>query len=248
LFSLPVSLPGNVNGPDGLHFPAGISSLVAIDPQDGLYATGTKEGLDALAKMLPSLDVPLRQVEITTRFVRINHADFSALGLLDTSNGEKIAAPDGTNTVLAPLGDFSTRLDQVMARKNNLVMAAPRVIAIDGASAQLLLSSSTPALVAPGGDGQLKPDDIACVSTSIGVKARVWRVSETSCRIGIEPRYGNQVANVEATLRENQPLVMRLGSESGQPLLAVTTFQFVRPVGLAAFVIRSTSTGFSRAR
>lgn len=227
LFSPPVSLPGNVNGPNGLRFPAGVSSLVAIDAQGGLYATGTKEGLDALAKLLPSLDVPLTQVEIETRFLRVNRADFKALGLKNGEDGAKNASEAGGAAILAAPVDFETRLQKMIDPKRVQVLAAPRIIVADGGVGQLVQSVATPALLAQASPKNEEQDNIALLRSSIGIIARAGRVSHTNCRFILETKYQEHFMDVEATLREHQPLVTRLWSENGQSFLTVTTFQFI---------------------
>jgi len=229
----PVSLPGNVNGPNGLRFPAGVSSLVAIDAQGGLYATGTKEGLDALAKLLPALDVPLTQVEIETRFLRVNRADFSALALKSREDRAENAGESEGAAILAAPVDFETRLQKMIDPKRVQVLAAPRITVTDGGVGQLVQSVSTPALLAQANPKNPKDEDIAYLRSSIAISARVGRVSRTSCRFILETKYQEHFMDVEATLREHQPLVTRLWSENGQSFLTFTTFTFVRRVGQA---------------
>jgi len=235
------SLPGNINGPNGLRFPAGVSSLVAIDAQNSLYATGTKEGLDALAKLLPALDVPLTQVEIETRFLRVNRADFSALELKRGEDRAKNAGENEGAAILAAPVDFEMRLQKMSDPKRVQVLAAPRITVVDGGVGQLVQLSSTPALLAEANPKNHKDDDIAYLQSSIGISARAGRVSHTSCRFLLEMKFQEHFMDIEATLQEHQPLVTRLWSENGQTVLTVTTFQFVRRVGQVDAVALPTS-------
>jgi len=231
LLPAPISLPGNVNGPNGLRFPAGVSSLVAIDAQNGLYATGTKEGLDALAKLLPSLDVSLTQVEIETRFLRVNRADFSALALKSREDRAENAGENEGAAILAAPVDFEMRLQKINDPKRVQVLAAPRITVTDGGGGQLVQLAPTPALLTEENSQKPEDEDIAYLEGSIGISARVGRVSRTSCRFILETKYQEHFIDVEATLREHQPLVTRLWSENGQTVLTVTAFTFVKRAG-----------------
>jgi len=245
---LPDPLPGNINGPDNLPFPIGLDSLDVVDKGHSLRARGRHEAVEAFAKMLPDLDVPLRQIKVTASFYRINRSDFGTLGLRNDGDAMKDTDAHGTENVLGFPEDFNARLVQLLARKKGLLLDKLRVIVTDGSVGHLFQPSVTRSLTTLRRPQHPKSKDITYVRTGVSLTARVWRVSETDCFVIVEPNYQGRLIYVETTLSENEPLVIYLGSDKGQPLLAVTTFQFIHGGNITTFPIRAIFSSRASAR
>lgn len=229
-------LPGNGNGPVGLRLPEGITALKPSDMQHALRATGTSQGLDALEKLLPTLDVPLVQYEVEAQFVEYARADFAKLPLkfpMTLSGvGERFIS-------IAPLPNGILPLITAGAR----VLSAPRVTAIDGLGAQVSQrlvarvvfdeaaanadrQSSAPATnfgSAPG---------IAYFSTSMGFAVTPHHSAPGVVTLSLQPTVQDRTVSVVVTVRENSSFALRLNPlQDEKQILVLATVRRINRLG-----------------
>ena len=220
-------LPGNANGPVGLALPAGVQEISAIDAQSALFATGTKEGLDAMGKLLPTLDVPLVQYEVEAQFCRLSRTDLSILGLKFEALPGESEDNFGAAGVLPP--DSLMRLHS-LPPKHLVLLDAPRIMIIDGLSGELkqtttvgLGLSETPAPA---------PPRFAVAANSGGIKVGVTRLPNGLIEVAVEPHYGSRTVSVTALLADEQPFVIRMSpATDARQLIVVVNIRRVRRAG-----------------
>ncbi|RYX85635.1 hypothetical protein EON83_04660 [bacterium] len=238
--------PGNANGPADLKLPEGITRIVAVDPQNSIIAFGTKEGVQALADLIPTLDVPLVQYEIEAQFLQISRADLPELHLNFGEYTEKnptfIGAVAGVRNIYANLA-------RLIAGGKMQVLTAPRVTVIDGLSAQLQQSTVTPfvlnqealkkSLLEKPEEGTVRQSPsaemlqaTAYVTTSIGLKTTVHQNKDDLISLSVNPMFGTRTVSVAATVRDGESFAIQLSpaNEDKQVIVLVTTRR-IRRVG-----------------
>ncbi len=127
---------GNGKRPLDLKLPAGVSSVVSIDPQNVLLVKGTDAGIEELRKLVALHDAPVNQTEIEAKFVDMPLADLNALKLPlrwtisdapDTSWPAVGLAPD----------DMEKQLNALITDGRTRIITAPRMTVVDGLNGQL---------------------------------------------------------------------------------------------------------------
>lgn len=235
----PLRLPGNGNGPVDLKLPAGIERLVTIDPQNILEVTGTVQGLNALEKLLPTLDVALVQYEIEANFYQLDRAALPETGLKFDVLQPETAYNFGSATAL-PL-DFKQRIGKLVESKRALLLTAPRVTLIDGLGGLLSQTTSTPAVWnetpalprpvdAPA--NVQTPQRVAYITTSIGIRTSVTRAADGLISVAVEPHLGTRTLSVTAKVREDQPFAIQMSpSTDARQIIIIVTPTRVRRAG-----------------
>lgn len=238
-------LPGNGRGPLDFKLPVGVTSVMAVDAQNGLIARGTQEGLRALDALITAADVPLVQYEVEARFCQIDLADLPQTGL--KFPGQERESPDYFGSVaLAPL-DWEARLSKLQDAGRLGVLSAPRLTLIDGLAAQVQQSVITPLVVdeklarehpqppvsldlTPASTGRVPiprfatQAGMALLTNSMGLRAALVRQSGGLVSLSLSPSMGMRTLSVQTTVREEQPLAIRMSpaKETRQLIVFVT--------------------------
>lgn len=244
-------LPGNGNGPLGLKLPEGVQSVFAIDPQNRLGVRGTKEGIDALSALLPTIDVLLIQYEIEARFIQTDRSTLAKAGL----KFPKVAGnfQDVSGSVISLPATSSLWTPSSNPRDGKIkVLTSPRVLVIDGTQASVQQTTFTPLIV----DDELlrqqpsvpslktasleelastpsatKPG-VAMVSSEIGIRTAVLRRPNNLTTLGITPTFGGRTVTVETTIREDQGIAIQMSQpQDKQQLVVLVKVTRVRRVG-----------------
>ena len=144
--------PGNGYGPLNLKLPAGIETVVSIDPKNEILVRGTAAGIEQLRALVAQLDVPLSEVEVEVQFCQLARADLGALSpsFVTEKTGENpvIVAGMGENPVVPPnqtnqfqigfiRNNFTAKINDLIAQNKLKVITAPRVTAISGLTAKI---------------------------------------------------------------------------------------------------------------
>ncbi len=260
LFNLGIGIPpqpGNGNGPRGLTLPAGIQSLVSIDPQNVLWVRGTKKGIEALQKQVKEIDVPLNQVEFEVQLWEMSPNTLQSLPLVfrDTSKSANKFDTDFLSRIAlaAPASDIAPTTQILMAGlKTNFtnLISTQRLTVVDGLVATtqsnesrvLLLDekkSATPQAeskkkeqtspIADADKGTF-PEGVAFVNGQTGVTiAPTLHGDAMSLTFGIILE-GN-MTQVATTLRDGQTLAIRLPNANPRtdwPRVALITSRILR--------------------
>ena len=137
--------PNNGYGPLNLKLPAGVKTLVSIEPQSIIFARGTAAGIEQLRALVAQLDVPLSKVEVEVQFFQLARADLGALSPAFTTNktgaNPVIVASANENPVKSPDGfvnnGWRKNVNELIAQNKLKIIGAPRVMAISGLTAKL---------------------------------------------------------------------------------------------------------------
>ncbi len=179
--------PGNGNGPGNLRLPAGIQNFASIDPQNVLWARGTKAAIEALQAQIKEIDVPLNQIEFEVQIWEMSPNTLESLPLIfrDTaapadSNRQSAGGKRADNfafnadflsrvALAAPTSDIAPTTQILTASaKTELasLITAPRLTVIDGLVSALQTNESRALLLnepqaAPKNPGQTPPVPVA---------------------------------------------------------------------------------------
>lgn len=118
--------------PSALALPAGIDSIVAIDPQNAILVFGTDEGVKEISDTIAFLDRPLRQIELEIRFVQIEPGEIGAFGI---ETKERDAGKESQIGFVR--ADYQTTLARLVGEKKAVIISAPRVTAINNLQASV---------------------------------------------------------------------------------------------------------------
>ncbi|BCM90373.1 hypothetical protein IAD21_02225 [Abditibacteriota bacterium] len=243
-------LPGNGNGPLDLKLPAGVTSLVPIDPQNALLATGTQEGLQALTALIPTIDVPLVQYEIEAQFLQISRADLAATGLKFANPPKQ--APDYFGSVAMVPASFHSK--DLLDRKRARILTDPRVTVIDGLTGWLRMTTSTPFVLdddlmrqhmsissdaKPGGKGVEQARDIApggdiapgvaLLTNTTGMRVTALHRKDDLVLLSINPVLGTRSISVATTVREDQSFAIQMSpAKDARQIIVVVTLRRIR--------------------
>ncbi len=224
-----VGAPPRLKGPaDALsksgvfRLPAGVDSIVAVDPQDALLVFGTAEGVAQLRETVEFLDRPLRQVEIEAQFVSIKAEDVAAFGIdFATARGDfnTNAAGMQPGTASKPgvqlglvRGNFQATLTALQAAGRVKVISAPRVTAINNLTAQISQTTSVPVFLGTKDErGQFVPLFGGTDPNQNGTPLRV----NTGYQLSATPTINNDDT---VTVRLNVGRKLQLETEAGAPV------------------------------
>lgn len=139
--------PGNALGPRDLKLPDGIVNVISIDPQNVLMVRGTAAGIEALKKLVPTLDVPINQVEIEAQFCQMSSQTLKEFPLQFTATGEEDYAP--AMALVPPTLKLGAELNKRIASNKIRVITAPRLTALDGLAANLQSTETRSLILSP---------------------------------------------------------------------------------------------------
>ena len=147
-----------------MKLPDGIQSFASIDPQNVLWARGTKAAIEALQKRIKESDVPLNQVEFEVQIWEMSPTVLQSLPLIFRNTATPADAKnsqfgDNIQEVKAPFNpDFLSRIalatpisdiaptNQILTAnqktKSASLITAPRVAVVDGLVATVQTNES----------------------------------------------------------------------------------------------------------
>lgn len=182
--------------------PAGIDSLVAVDPQNALLVYGTEEGIDALTRIIRFLDKPLRQVEIEAQFIEIATTDLNQFGIdFSSSNGPfRLSADSGITNGTFKLGyvrnNFRATLNSLVSNNRAKRVSSPRVTAINNIPASLYSSTQTPIKLNSSTSsigGQVgESENVYFITTSIGLTVTPTINNDDTVTVVMSPQVQSQ--------------------------------------------------------
>ncbi|RYX84931.1 hypothetical protein EON83_08310 [bacterium] len=118
--------------------PEGVARIVAVDPQNALLVFATFDGANQLAQTIRSLDRPIQQVELETRFIKVAANEVENLGFNATTTTDQAL-------MSRVKGGFDARLASLLERKKAVVLTAPRITAFNRTPTFLKAGSGLPA-------------------------------------------------------------------------------------------------------
>ena len=158
IFSLPTSpganapqisqnLPLTPTQPES--FGERINDNIAIDRRlNAIIISGTPQEVAELQAEIAQIDVPLPSVMLVCEVVELSQTAAHDLGLDLTSGGGSPIASGGavltTGNVPQFRGDFQANLFATIAHGGGTILATPRVVALNGTSAQILTGDALP--------------------------------------------------------------------------------------------------------
>ena len=127
---------------------------VAIDRRlNALVVSGTPEQIASIRDLVAQLDIPVDSVMLDCQIVELTESSARDLGLeFSQGSGDPIGQGSltlGNNSSTGLTGSgvsatFAAQLYATIARGGGKVLATPRILAIDGASAQILAGNAIP--------------------------------------------------------------------------------------------------------
>lgn len=226
---------GNGNGPRDLKLPAGIESLVAIDPQNVLRIQGTAAGVEELKKLLVELDVPINQIEIEAIFSQMSPEVLKTLPLkFVTSKGAPVAP---SLALVPPTVNFTMELNRRIADNKVRIITAPRVTAIDGLTAQLTSTESLGLVLSTLTE---KPTDLSeaekqwlpgfsALQIETGLNCTPILRGDL-IKLFTRATLNNRSANVNTTLRDGETIAIAMPAEKSDTANRTVIFLSVRLV------------------
>ena len=239
--------PGNGYGPLNLKLPAGIETIVSIDPQDAILVRGTAAGVEQLRALVAQLDVPLSQVEIEVQFCQLARADLGALGLSFVTDkaGDTlvVGAPVSENQVLPPnqfqvgfvRNNFTAKINELIVQDKLKVITAPRVTAISGLTAKLqskemhsFAYSTLPANVSDEiKESGILPEGLVLTTTETGIVCTPL-IHKDLIQLDLEASLENRLLNQTTTFKDGQTLAMQFPAENANSETATVLFVTAR--------------------
>lgn len=132
--------------------PEGVDSIIAYMPQNALLVSGEPAAIDQLREVLALLDQPVKQVEISTKFIEVDVTDDDALGIDWTvSNGSLeffnlgFAPGEAVNNVVRwARGKFEATLAVLKNRNKGTIVNEPHVTTQNNVFAYLSFYTTIP--------------------------------------------------------------------------------------------------------
>ncbi|MCU1717689.1 secretin N-terminal domain-containing protein [Pseudomonas sp. 5P_3.1_Bac2] len=152
---------------------------------NAVIVTGTRQQLDAIAKVLAEIDQPRRQVEITAVIAELSDDDFSALGLnvgaqtdhLDIA-GASLRSSDRSDlgfslTFTGPT--ISAFLQAIKTSGNSRLLSTPQLLTLNRESASIVVGQNVPFITGQTTSGSTPASDPfqTIVRQDVGVSLEV---------------------------------------------------------------------------
>ena len=163
-----------------VQLPAGVELISADEKQSALIAIGSGAALTELEVLVRQMDVPFRQVEITTRIVEMDNDDLAKLN----RHFQPATPPPGMKADVPSLvalsnGNMEPQIEQWKEAGKAKIITAPRVVAIEKMPAAIYTILTTPASMAISqGKKEViyKPQDFAERAPALGAAfgVTVW--------------------------------------------------------------------------
>ena len=197
---------GNGGAGGSFDLPGDIQQIVSVDPQNVLLvAGGTDEDIRRLQELIDVLDQPLRQVEIEAQFVELRSQDASAFGIdFATARGNFDAATTGLASAPVPgsfqvgfvRGNFTARLNALLADNRAKIINAPRVTAINNLTATLQSSESRALILTQVsqniGGQQAQGQNLLFVTTTTGLTVTPTINGDDTITVLMQPQVSTQ--------------------------------------------------------
>ncbi len=202
-----VSLPGNMEPP------------VAIMSHNALLVRGTREEIDEFREMLQLLDMPQKQVEISTKWIDVATTASRALGIdwsvtngaleifnLGFAPGEAV-----NNGIRYGRGRWWAELAVLQNNSQATVINEPRVTCMNGMPGLISFETEIPYFAATISYNQFGQRTVDYTTESVEVANELWVVPQInpddSIKLQLSPQLQDQVGTVEGPNGERIPIV-----------------------------------------
>lgn len=202
-----VSLPGNMEPP------------VAIMSHNALLVRGTREEIDEFREMLQLLDMPQKQVEISTKWIDVATTASRALGIdWSVTNGALeifnlgFAPGEAVNSgIRYGRGRWWAELAVLQNNSQATVINEPRVTCMNGMPGLISFETEIPYFAATISYNQFGQRTVDYTSEFVQVANELWVVPQInpddSIKLQLSPQLQDQVGTVEGPNGERIPIV-----------------------------------------
>ena len=205
--------PATAMAPQNLKLPAGIESVVSVDPQNVLLVRGTPNGISELRELVAKIDLPLRQVEVEAQFLQMSPQTLKTLPLKFAKNKDAFYVP--SVALVPPKLRLSGELNQLIAANKVRIVTAPRVTAIDGLTAQLTSQETRSVMLSPAVEkfAEMSRDEsqwlpgISTVQLETGLNCTPILHGD-SIKLFTRCTLNDHSANVSANLRDGETIAI----------------------------------------
>ena len=132
--------------------PEGVDTIIAYMPQNALLVAGEPAAIDSLREVLALLDMPVKQVEISTKFIEVDVTKDDAMGIdWMVSNGSLeffnlgFAPGEAVNNVVRwARGRFEATLGILKTQNNGRIVNEPHIVTQNNMPAYISFYTSIP--------------------------------------------------------------------------------------------------------
>ncbi len=201
-----IELPGEMN-------------ITAIMSHNAILARGTREELDEFREMLNLLDIPQKQVEISTKWIDVQTTAAEALGIdWSVTNGAweifNLGFAPGeaaNNGIRYGRGRWWAELSVLVNTSQATVINEPRVVCMNGMPGTIAFETEIPYFSATISYNQFGQRTVDYTSDSVTVSNELMVVPQInpddSVRMLLSPQLEDQVGTVEGPNGERIPIV-----------------------------------------
>ncbi|MEA3399984.1 MAG: hypothetical protein U9R79_01950 [Armatimonadota bacterium] len=202
-----ITLPGEMEPP------------VAIMSHNALLVRGTREELDQFREMLALLDMPQKQVEISTKWIDVSTKASKALGIdwavtngaLEIFNLGFAPGEAANNGVRYGRGRWWAELAVLQNNSQATVINEPRVTCMNGMPGMIAFETEIPYFAATISYNQFGQRTVDFTSEFVDVANELWVVPQInpddSIKMQLSPQLQDQVGTVEGPNGERIPIV-----------------------------------------
>ena len=202
-----ITLPGEMEPP------------VAIMSHNALLVRGTREELDEFREMLNLLDIPQKQVEISTKWIDVQTTAAEALGIdwAVTNGAWEIfnlgfaPAEAANNGIRYGRGRWWAELGALVNNNQATVINEPRVVCMNGMPGTIAFETEIPYFSATISFNQFGQRTVDYTSDSVTVTNELYVVPQInpddSVKMLLAPQLEDQVGTVEGPNGERIPIV-----------------------------------------
>ena len=233
--------PNNAYGPLNLELPAGIETIVSIDPQNIILVRGTTAGIEQLRALVAQLDVPLSQAEIEVQFCQVARADLGALSpaFVTGKTGANPVVVASANPVKSPnafrigfaSNGWTKKVSELIAQDKLKIISAPRVTAISGLTAKLQSNETHSFAYAALPENQsdetrenkILPEGSVLTTTATGITCTPM-IYKDLIQLDLEASLPSRVLHLKTTVKNGQTLTVEFPTEDANSETATVLF------------------------
>ncbi len=202
-----ISLPGEMEAP------------VAILSHNALLVRGTREEIDEFREMLQLLDIPAKQVEISTKWIDVSTTASRALGIdwavtngaLEIFNLGFAPGEAANNGIRYGRGRWWAELAVLENNSMATVINEPRVTCMNGMPGLIAFETEIPYFAAQISYNQFGQRTVDYTSEFVQVTNELWVVPQInpddSIKMQLSPQLQDQVGTVEGPNGERIPII-----------------------------------------
>ncbi|MGC9316962.1 MAG: type II secretion system protein GspD, partial [Armatimonadota bacterium] len=202
-----ITLPGEMEPP------------VAIMSHNALLVRGTREEIDQFREMLDLLDMPQKQVEISTKWIDVSTTASKALGIdwavtngaLEIFNLGFAPGEAANNGIRYGRGRWWAELAVLQNNSQATVINEPRVTCMNGMPGMIAFETEIPYFAATISYNQFGQRTVDFTSEFVDVANELWVVPQInpddSIKMQLSPQLQDQVGTVEGPNGERIPIV-----------------------------------------